>query len=448
MGLGLFGGGVGLVKFLVKSGAKVTVTDLKEEAKLKDSLNQLEGLPIEYHLGGHREKDFKDTDIIFVNPAVPPSSPYLKVAQKYGVQIETEMNLFFKLCRAKIIGITGSNGKTTTTMLLYEILEPLLKNLWVGGNVGGSLLENIPKIKRNHTVILELSSFQLENLSQIKRSPHISLVLNITENHLDRHKTMKNYINAKMAIVKFQTPSDRKILNRDDKIVRTFSKKGNAKCFYFSTVDKLSNGVFLEDNFIIFRTRTKDYKIDISKRLLRGTFNIQNIAGAIATSTQVVDKPEPLITSCQKAVNSFSGVEHRLQFVSQKNGVKFYNDSIATNPASAIAALGCFVEPVILIAGGYDKKLSYIDFAKKVITKAKAIVLIGQTAKKIAYLISKLNNRFPVYFAPDLMQAVKIAYKKAVRGDVVLLSPACASYDMFSNFVERGNQFIYAVKQL
>jgi UDP-N-acetylmuramoylalanine--D-glutamate ligase len=358
------------------------------------------------------------------------------------------MNLFFKLCPAKIVGITGSNGKTTTTMLLFEILKPILKNLWVGGNVGGSLLENISKIKKHHTVILELSSFQLENLSQIKKSPHLSLVLNIKENHLDRHGTMQNYIKAKMTIVKFQTRFDKKILNWDDKIVRTFSKIGNAKCFYFSTLEELPSGVFLKDNYIILHTGTRDYRIDISKRLLKGTFNIQNIAGAIATATQIIHKPALLISSCQDAVNSFRGVEHRLQFVRQKNGIKFYNDSIATNPASAIAAIESFEQPLILIAGGFDKKLSYINFAKKVVEKTKSIVLIGQTAKKIANLVTRLSSNFPIYFASSIEQAVKIAYKKAISGDVVLLSPACASYDMFSNFVHRGNQFIHAVKQL
>src|SRR6185436_17297074 len=231
MGLGLFGGGLGVTRFLVKAGAKVTITDSKSETDLRESIEQLRLLPVTFRLGGHDERDFRDADLVIVNPAVPETNPCLKLARA----LETEMNLFFKLCRAKtILGVTGSNGKTTTTTLMGEILQKHPRRSWVGGNIGISLLEKLPEIGPDDLVALELSSFQLENLGVLERSPHVGVVLNISPNHLDRHGTMENYTEAKRQMVRHQQPGDTKILNWDDPTVKGFASGSPAENYYFS----------------------------------------------------------------------------------------------------------------------------------------------------------------------------------------------------------------------
>ncbi|MDO8137183.1 MAG: Mur ligase family protein, partial [Candidatus Brocadiales bacterium] len=235
MGLGLFGGGAGLARFLVSQGARVVVTDLKDPSQLSHSLASLKGLPIEFHLGGHHEEDFRDVDMVMVNPAVPKDSAFLGMAREKGVRLETEMNLFFKLCPAPIIGITGSKGKSTTTALLGEMLSRRVKT-WVGGNIGRgySLLEYIDKITPQHLVVLELSSFQLEDLREVGMSPHLSIVTNITNNHLDRHKSLEDYIEAKKTIIHYQGPEDFAVLNYDDPELRRWSGATHASVLWFS----------------------------------------------------------------------------------------------------------------------------------------------------------------------------------------------------------------------
>ena len=441
MGLGLFGGGTDAARFLVQQGADVTVTDLKGEDDLRESLAQLEGLPVRFQLGAHKEEDFRSADLVIVNPAVPDESPYLAMAKEAGVPLDYAMNIFFRLCPAPIVGITGSNGKSTTTALVGALLGRVCERIWVSGNIGGTaLLENAGEIQSHHIVVLELSSFQLERLADVKRSPEAAVVTNISPNHLDRHKTMDNYVRAKKNIIAFQRKCDCCFLNRDDENLRTWSDEAPSKVFFFSTHEELSEGTFIKDGKIISRTGGRELVLECLDRIsLPGKHNIQNILAAVGVANKLGIKKE----AAEEVLAGFKGLEHRLEFVGEFAGVKYYNDSIATTPESAIAALSSFSAPIILIAGGYDKKLSLDAFADEAAQRAKAAVLIGKTAQKIGERIANgpSPKHAPYYIAGDFENAVFKAKELAESGDVVLLSPACASYDMFRNFAERGRKF-------
>ncbi|MFN3484960.1 MAG: UDP-N-acetylmuramoyl-L-alanine--D-glutamate ligase, partial [Planctomycetota bacterium] len=275
MGLGLFGGGVGVTRFLVRRGARVTVTDLKTEQELRESVEELRDLPIRLRLGGHDESDFRDADLVVVNPAVPESSPWLGMARA----LETEMNLFFKLCRAgTVVGVTGSNGKTTTTTLVGEILRRGLPRVWVGGNIGKSLLEHVDEIGPEDLVVLELSSFQLESLGVLRRSPSVGAVLNLSPNHLDRHGTIENYAAAKRQIVAHQREGDTKILNLDDPLVREFRCASPSRTYFFSRRERPARGAYVQGEQILFYTTGARFTIDASRRRLPGAFNLDNMA--------------------------------------------------------------------------------------------------------------------------------------------------------------------------
>ncbi|MBI3856240.1 MAG: UDP-N-acetylmuramoyl-L-alanine--D-glutamate ligase [Planctomycetes bacterium] len=424
MGLGLFGGGLGVTRFLVRSGARVTVTDSKSETELRESVEPLKSLPVTLKLGGHDERDFRDADLVIVNPAVPETNPYLKLARA----LETEMNLFFKLCRAKtILGITGSNGKTTTTTLVGEILKKHPRRSWVGGNIGISLLEALPEIEPDDLVTLELSSFQLENLGTLDRSPNIGAVLNISPNHLDRHGTMENYIAAKRKIV---THSETKVLNWDDAVVRGFASPAS----YFSLKEKPPAGAWAHDERIDFDGAV----LDVRRRKIPGWFNLANMAAA-ATVTAALPGWSGWQAACEGVFNSFPGVEHRLEFVTEKGGVKYYNDSKATDAEATIAALDTLDGPFVLILGGFDKKTPWESLARAVAGKpVRVAVLMGQTAPAIEAAFRAAPRAPEIVRVASIDEAVRVP---ARPGETVLLSPACASWDMFRNFTERGLRF-------
>jgi len=440
MGLGLFGGGLGVTRFLVRSGAKVTITDSKSETDLRESIEQLRSLPVTFRLGGHDERDFRDADLVIVNPAVPETNPCLKLARA----LETEMNLFFKLCRAKtILGVTGSNGKTTTTTLIGEILKRHPRRTWVGGNIGISLLEKLPEIGPDDLVALELSSFQLENLGVLGRSPNISVVLNLSPNHLDRHGTMENYIEAKRQIVAHQREEDSKILNANDPVVRGFASASPSGVLQFSGRDVVDPGVAVthEGRMLELRDGGNYARIDIAdRRALPGRFNEENMAAA-AAAIYAIDRGdwEDWRAFCESAFRKFPGVEHRLEFVAEKGGVKYYNDSKATDAEATIAALETLPGPFVLILGGFDKKTPWEALARAVAEKpVRAAVLFGQTAPAIEAALRAASRVPEIVRVAGLDEAVEVP---ARPGETVLLSPACASWDMFRNFTERGLQF-------
>ncbi len=455
MGLGLFGGGAGVARFLVSRGARVTVTDLKGEEDLQESLEALKGLPIRYKLGGHEEEDFKDADMIIVNPAVPRDSKFLEIARKEEVVLEAEMNLFFKLCQGRIIGITGTNGKSTVTALVGEILKQFRPGTWVGGNIGRSLLEDVEKIGEDDLVVLELSSFQLEDLGEIKKSPEVAVVTNLSPNHLDRHKRMENYISAKKNILRFQQPGDFAILNWDDAEVRGWREECKSQVIFVSTKQELQEGIFLyhrrgargeEICEILVRLKGREEVLDVLKDFrLPGRHNLENAVLAAAAAYILNAKEEDIRAGlCQ-----FKGLEHRLEPVAEIGGVKYYNDSIATTPEATIAALSALSGPIILIAGGYDKGLVFDNLAQEIGRRVKACVLLGQTGPKIKKAIEQAKKPSPkIREVSSLTEAVEAARLMAKPGDIVLLSPASASYDMFRNFADRGKQFKELVRKI
>ncbi len=448
MGLGLFGGGVGVAQFLARQGAHVTVTDLRNADELSPSIKQLEDLPILYNLGEHNEADFVDIDMVIVNPAVPKDSKFLNVARNNHVPIDTEMNIFFKLCPAPIIGITGSNGKSTTTTLIGKMLQQTQRTTWMGGNIGKSLLTHIEEIKPSDIVVVELSSFQLEELINIKKSPHISILTNISPNHLDRYPNMDAYIQAKKGIVLYQKPEDYTILNYDDSELRKWEKECKGRVLWYSAKNTLTNGAFVKSNNIVLSVDGQNIRVPcLSNARIHGIHNLQNILAASCAAYLVGARSSHI----EQIVTTFSGLEHRLEFIREVKGVRYYNDSKATTPESTIAAITAFSVPVILIAGGYDKGSNFEEFARVCARHTKTIILIGKTAKKIKELIlqNEGTQGMPsIFISNTFHEAFQQAEVAAKSGDTVLLSPACASYDMFRNYEERGRQFKNMVQAL
>jgi UDP-N-acetylmuramoylalanine--D-glutamate ligase len=486
MGLGRFGGGVDVSKFAANAGAKVIVTDLLTSQKLSDSISQLREFPdIEYHLGSHDEADFLQADVIIANPAVPADNEFLQLARQHNKLVTSQIGIFFQLCPATIIGITGANGKSTTAALTAHLLRSTtedrgqktenrrhttfsrhtcgagsenrnqissIENVWFSGNIGNEpLLTMLSQIITNDLVVLELSSFQIEQLTEIQKAPKVALLTNLTPNHLDRYGTFENYCAAKENIFKFQqldkiNPAV-SIFNAEDEIaVEWFEKyKSNIGriCIKFSADDVSQD---IRDSFA-----------------LPGRANLSNLAAAIAIAKYFGVNNDQI----KKALPAFKALPHRLEFVHEVRGVRWYNDSKATTPQGAITALEAFDQPIILIAGGYDKHLPFDELGQKITENAKAAILLGQTAQKIAGSIrnakmslraerSNLNERDTQYAIRDtkveivnsLAEAVQLANHLAESGDVVLLSPACASYDMFENYEQRGREFTRIVQEI
>ncbi len=443
MGLGRFGGGVDVAKFAAGAGAKVIVTDIAAAERLSGSLKQLEGLNnVEYHLGSHIAGDFERADIIVVNPAVPADNEFLEIARRNNKLITSQVNIFFELCAATIIGITGANGKSTTAALTAhllrstrsEIRDTRNENVWLSGNIGDQpLLMVADQIGPDDLVVLELSSFQLEQLAQIQKVPQVALLTNLTPNHLDRYGTFASYCRAKENIFKYQKPNGKSLpvsfFNVEDKIgaewFEKYSKDKRRTCLKFSA-DDVSGEIR-------------------SCFTLLGRANLSNLAAAVAVA-KYFGADEEAIKNC---LLGFKPLPHRLELISQINGVSWYDDSKATTPDSAIAALEAFEQPIIIIAGGYDKNISFDKFGEEVAHKAKAAVLIGQTREKIAAAIrSSRADVLTVEFAQSLAEAVGLAERLSTPGDVVLLSPACASFDMFENFQQRGRVFRELVRKI
>lgn len=434
MGLGRFGGGVDVVKFACSAGARVIVTDLAKQDALAESISQLKGLDIAYHLGSHEGGDFEQADVVVANPAVPLDNKFLQIARKAGRKVTSQIELFFELCPAKIIGITGANGKSTTTSLTAHLLRSRFGNkVWLGGNIGNEpMLMIVRKIKPDDLVVLELSSFQIEQLAQSDKAPQVALLTNLTPNHLDRYKTFENYCKAKELIFKHQKPDTNQpavsIFNGDDeassKWFAKYQKDAGRVCVKFSADD------------VPARIR--------SSYGLPGRAYLANLAGAIAVAKYFGVTDEQII----ECLPAFKALPHRLQLVGEARGVRWYNDSKATTPDSSIVALEAFDSPII-IAGGYDKHIPFDEFGAKIVQKAKAAILIGQTAQVIGKIIQNHpQNKAQVKYAKTLAEAVQMANTLAAKGDAVLLSPACASYDMFENYEQRGEQFIELVNKV
>jgi UDP-N-acetylmuramoylalanine--D-glutamate ligase len=434
MGLGRFGGGVDVAKFACSAGARVIVTDLAKQDALAESISQLKGFDIAYHLGSHEGGDFEQADMVVANPAVPLDNKFLQIARKAGRKVTSQIELFFELCPAKIIGITGANGKSTTTSLTAHLLRSRFgKKVWLGGNIGNEpMLTIVGKIKPDDVVVLELSSFQIEQLAQSDKAPQVALLTNLTPNHLDRYKTFENYCKAKELIFQHQK------LDKNQPAVSIFNGDDEVGSKWFAKYQKNAGRVCVKFSADGVPARIR------SVYGLPGRAYLANLAGAIAVAKRFEVADEQII-GCLPA---FKALPHRLQLVGEARGVRWYNDSKATTPDSSIVALEAFDSPII-IAGGYDKHIPFDEFGAKIAQKAKAAILIGQTAQVIGKIIQNHpQNKAQVKYAKTLAEAVQTADTLAVNGDAVLLSPACASYDMFENYEQRGEQFIDLVNKV
>ncbi len=436
-----------LIKYLYSMGVEITAFDKSNEEKLERVLNEFSGLNIKYSLGENYLKALKGFDIIFRTPGMRFDLPELLEAKNEGAEITSEMEVFFDLCPAEIFAVTGSDGKTTTTTLIYNMLKEQGYNCWLGGNIGTPLLSKIEEIMPNDKVVLELSSFQLHTM---KKSPHVAVVTNLSPNHLDVHKSFEEYIDAKRNIFRFQTSSDKVVLNYDNSITREFASETSGKVTFFSRVNELEQGACLNDTTLVYKTEAGVTGIvDAENIVIPGVHNIENY---LAASAAVIDYVEP--STIEKVSKTFTGVEHRIELVRELNGVKFYNSSIDSSPSRTIAALNTFKQKVILIAGGKDKGIPYDEIGKPILDKVKHLVLIGATSDKIykavedARSISGIEDGLEISRCTTYEEAVKTAYSSAKEGDIIILSPASTSFDMFRNFEERGNTFKEIVRKL
>ena len=434
--------GVVSAKVLTGIVAKVVLSDVKPAEKLHEELSMLAGIDgITYDLGGHTEKVL-DVDLVVASPGVPLEIPIFEEARRRGIEVISEIELAFRLSKAKYIAITGTNGKSTTTTLTGELFRTYPHRVFVGGNIGRPLIGEALNLGAEDLVVAEVSSFQLETIDTFH--PHIALFLNITPDHLDRHKTMENYLEAKMRIFKNQTEEDYLILNADDPTLTDIvAKRAPSQKVWFSRKAKRLPGMYLDGNRLMAALEGEPQELLTMEELkIRGYHNIEN---ALAASAAAILGGISL-ADIRTAMRNFRGLEHTLEFVVEKNGVQYYNDSKGTNPDASIKALEAFHEPVVLIAGGLSRGLDFTDFAKKIVEKVKALVLLGETREELRNMALEAGFSGPIEVVQDLCAAVERANGCAQPGDVVLLSPACASWDMFESYSERGRLFREYVK--
>ncbi|MCR4430054.1 MAG: UDP-N-acetylmuramoyl-L-alanine--D-glutamate ligase [Tepidanaerobacteraceae bacterium] len=439
--IGLARSGIAAAVELKKMGAKVTGSDIKPREALKD-IEHLKSMGINLVCGGHPLSLLKDCDLVVVSPGVPSDLPILEEARKRDILVISELELGYLFAKAPIIAVTGTNGKTTTTTLIGEILKNDARNISVAGNIGIPLIREIEENTMKDYLVVEVSSFQLENILHFK--PKISVILNITEDHINRHKTFENYIEAKARILENQDEKDYAVLNYDDPIVFSLAKRAKSRVVFFSRRQELEKGIYVKNNVIVIKENGNMYPIlKIGELGIKGFHNLENALAAISVAWIV----RVNLNNLAETLKDFRGVEHRLEYVDTIDGVKYINDSKGTNPDAAQKAVEAMEEPIILIAGGYDKKNDFTSFVKSFNGKVRKLILIGATAETIEKT-ARENGFFNTQRAGSMQEAVELASKSAHPGDVVLLSPACASWDMFENFEERGRIFKEAVHSL
>jgi UDP-N-acetylmuramoylalanine--D-glutamate ligase len=422
----------------------VTVSDLQDARALRDYLEQLPDLRLRLVLGGHPESLLEESDVIYVSPGVPQDLPLLVEARRRGIPVESQTRLTFQLLRAPIIGITGSSGKSTTAALVTERDG---RQVHLGGNIGTPLLELAEGISPQSWVVMELSSFQLETLD---KSPQIAAVLNISPNHLDRHGSLDNYLEAKANVLRHQTPQAHAVLGWDDRLARSLSARVRGGLSYFSRNSELEWGAFLRGERITLRSPHGSSDVMAASQVpLLGEHNLSNVLAACAAADALHVSPSAM----SEAIRRFQGLEHRLELVGEVRGVRYYNDSIATSPERAAAALRAFAAPIVLLAGGREKHLPWDEFAQLVVERTRAVVLFGEAMESIAGAIEEARqgqgrHRPQIRRATNLGLALELAAELARPGDVVLLAPACTSFDAYRDFEERGRYFKQRVRSL
>lgn len=433
--VGLGKTGVATVKFLTEKGAVVFASDEKPASELVDAMSALGDLNVNMQLGEHRLDIMSQTDMVVPSPGVPPFNVMLLEAAKRGIPILSEIELAWRFLKRPMIAITGTNGKTTTTALLGEMLKKAGKEVFVGGNIGNPLIGYVNGKQEDDYVVVEVSSFQLQWVELFK--PLISILLNTTHDHLDYHGTFKEYYSIKERIFKNQNGDDLAILNADDSLSSSLSKKIKAEITCFSSSKKLTGGIFLNDK--VLRFGDEIYPLEMIK--LPGVHNIENIMAALVAARRCGCHPSSIIS----AVDEFKGIPHRIEYVGQKNETEFYDDSKATNVGAVVRALETFTGPVILLLGGRNKGGDFSVLSGPIKEKVKQLVLFGEAGEEINSIIGGI---VPTRRVLSLADAVRFACDCSFFGDVVLLSPGCASFDEFANYKERGRYFKKLVRAL
>ena len=444
--IGLGVSNIPLIDYFYNLGASVAFFDKRPVEKLdKEAVQKIHNYNFDLYLGENNLENLKGFSIIFRSPSCRPDAPEIIDVVRKGAVLTSEIEMLMQTCPATIIGITGSDGKTTTTSLIYEIIKQSGKKCYLGGNIGFPLFTKVREMTPEDVVVLELSSFQLMDM-QI--SPHIAVITNISPNHLDIHKSYEEYIEAKKNIFKSQNKNDILVINYDNEITKEFKNEANGKVIYFSRKTKLDDGIIYDDEKIKeCKDKVRRHILNVKDIHLRGVHNYENVCAAIAATASLV---EPEVQA--KAIQNFKGVAHRLEFVREIDGVKWYNDSIGTSPTRTIAGLNSFDEKIVLIAGGYDKHLDYTPIAKPIVENVSKLILMGATAEKIEKVVrdelEAQGKDMPIYHCSSLNEVVNKAKEIATSDEIVLFSPASASFDLFKNFEERGNLFKKLVNEL
>ena len=444
--IGLGVSNIPLIEYFYKKNAYITVFDSKNENELpKEAAESIKKYNIKTSLGKKYLSNLKGFDIILRSPSCLPTTSELVEEAKRGALITSEIELLMKMCPCKIIGITGSDGKTTTTTLISKIIEKEGYKTHLGGNIGISLFTKLNEISPEDIVVLELSSFQLMGM---EISPEISVITNITPNHLNVHKDYEEYIEAKKNIFKYQNNNGIVVLNNDNEITKKCVNEANGKVILFSSKEKLNNGYIVDGKEIKkCEDGIRKHILNTEELIIKGTHNYENVCAALSATEGLVKEENAIDT-----IKKFKGVEHRIEFVKEIDNVKWYNDSASTTPTRTISGLNAFNEKIVLIAGGADKNLDYTPIAKPILEKVETLILMGQTAEKIFNSVKeeeeKQRKKINIYFAKDLEQAVNNAKKYAKSNQVVLFSPASTSFDMFKNMYDRGDKFKEIVNKL
>lgn len=444
--IGLGVSNIPLLDYFYAHKAKVTIFDKRDKELLdKTAIRKIEQYQFELYTGEDSLSHLVGFSIIFRSPSCMPDTKEVLAEVERGAILTTEIEMLLKLCPATVIGVTGTEGKTTTSSIIYAVAQKTGRRCFLGGNIGKPLFTEVGNMTKDDIVVLELSSFQLIDMEV---SPQISIVTNIYPDHLDVHKSYEEYREAKKNIFKHQDSNGILVLNYDNEFTREFAKEANGKVIFFSSKEKLDNGYIYDNADGVIKYCDNGLRRHIIKKQdikLRGIHNYENICAVLAATSAITN-----IDTQVKAIKEFNGVEHRLEFVRELNGVKWYNDSIGTSPASTIAGLKSFDENIVLLAGGSDKGLDYTEVGKAIAEKVGTLILTGPTSDKIesATKLALDGKQIQVYYCSNMQEAVNLANKVAKPGDVVLLSPASASFDLYKNFADRGNKFKEAVNQL
>lgn len=439
IGLGI--SGVSTAKALYKLGGKIVISDSKSEQELREYIEQLSEVKIEYALG---DKFFNidKIDIAVKSPGVPFDIELIKKLEQIDVEVVTDIELAYRLSKNKFIAITGTNGKTTTTALTGEMFKNSKKPYHIAGNIGVGILWEVINSNKEDIFIVEASSFQLQNTVEFK--PFISLITNMTPDHLNWHKTIEHYINAKKKVFKNQDQHDFTILNYDDKLVRDFNQETDGEVIFFSTKEKLEHGIYVENhNIVIDIGKYKVVVIGIDELKIPGRHNLENALSSIAIAFSAGIDVEVI----RETLREFEGVEHRLEFVKEIGGVRYFNDSKGTNPDASIKAIESLPTGIVLIAGGMDKGSDFNEFIESFSGKVKSLVLIGETSQ-ILKKTAIAHGFTDIHLVENIDEAVRVSASLSKSGDSVLLSPACASWDMFKSYEQRGEKFKDSVYKL